>query len=348
MNTKKFSLFTIGIMLLGLIIFAIPTIIIDPYFHYHAPLKNLEYPINNQRYQNDGMLKHFSYDAMIIGTSMTLNFKPDEFDKLFDVNSLHVSFLGGSYKEIGDNMMTGLKYNPDIKIILRGLDLSHLDDDKDYLKGEKSSYPTYLYDANIFNDIEYLWNKEVFDKTFEVFEHTKKVRESSYVEKEEMPVYGKEIVLESFDRIAPSGAIVEFTEEDKERVLANIRQNVTSAAEKYPDVTFYYFWTPYSICYWDEICLGGKVDYMLEAETVAIEEMLKYENIRLFSFADNFDLVCNLDNYCDQGHYSPHINSKILEWIRNGEYELTAENYKAHIADRKDFYKQYDYDAIYK
>ena len=101
------------IILLGI---ASITIIIDPYFHYHKPLSGLQYPISNQRYQNDGILKHFEYDAIIIGTSMTENFKASEFDKIFGVNSIKVPFSGASYKEINDNLKTAIKYNSDIKL----------------------------------------------------------------------------------------------------------------------------------------------------------------------------------------------------------------------------------------
>ena len=44
---------------------------IDPYFHYHAPLPFVRYELNNDRYQNNGIVKHFEYDAIITGSSMT-------------------------------------------------------------------------------------------------------------------------------------------------------------------------------------------------------------------------------------------------------------------------------------
>lgn len=348
MNTKRFSVAVIVIVILSLTVFAVPTIVIDPYFHYHAPLENLEYPIDNQRYQNNGMLKNFSYDAIIIGTSMTLNFNSEEFDELFGVDSLHVSFLGGSYKELDNNLRAGLKTHPDVKCVLRGVDLTFLDKDKDYMKYELSYYPEYLYDENIFNDVSYVLNKEVFDLSWKVLEYTELVRNGSIKSKEEnTSVYSKESVLNSFERMEPAEEVVLFTEEDRKRVWENVHQNITSTIQSYPEVTFYLFITPYSICYWDEICREGKLDYMMETERTAIEELLQYENVRLFSFADNTDLICNLDNYCDQGHYSPQINSKMLHWIEAGEYELTQDNYVEHLERLRSFLESYDYDAIY-
>lgn len=57
---------------------------IDPFFHYHKPLiSDYYYRISNQRSQNDGIEKNFDYDGIIIGTSMTQNFKTSEAELLW-------------------------------------------------------------------------------------------------------------------------------------------------------------------------------------------------------------------------------------------------------------------------
>ena len=62
---------------LGLI--ATKTIDIDPFFHYHKPKTNeYFYILNNQRSQNDGIIKRFDYTGLITGTSMTENIKASE------------------------------------------------------------------------------------------------------------------------------------------------------------------------------------------------------------------------------------------------------------------------------
>ena len=66
---------------------------IDPFFHFHKPYTDVYYyNLNNQRSQNDGICKHFDYDALITGTSLTENFKTSEFDKIFGVNSVKVPY----------------------------------------------------------------------------------------------------------------------------------------------------------------------------------------------------------------------------------------------------------------
>ena len=83
MNYKKwFKIFIIEIGFVFVIIAAC-NIIIDPFFHYHKPLSGLFYVLDNQRYQNNGIVRHFDYNAIITGSSMTENFKTSEFNNIF-------------------------------------------------------------------------------------------------------------------------------------------------------------------------------------------------------------------------------------------------------------------------
>ena len=66
-------------------------VIVDPFFHYHKPLDGFAYELANERYQNDGIVKHFSYDTVITGTSMTANFKTTDCDAFFGGKCVYVS-----------------------------------------------------------------------------------------------------------------------------------------------------------------------------------------------------------------------------------------------------------------
>lgn len=130
---------------------------IDPYMHYHKPdTEGYFYSLNNQRSQNDGITKHFEYDALITGTSMTENFKTSEMDALFACNSIKVPYSGGSYKEINDNLKVAVENNPNLKMVVRGLDMGRFLDDKDVMRYDLGTYPTYLYDSNPLNDVQYI------------------------------------------------------------------------------------------------------------------------------------------------------------------------------------------------
>lgn len=160
MAARKWSLLLLALTLITLTILGGITAFIDPFFHYHAPLSFLNYTLDNQRYQNNGILKHFDYNAIIIGDSMTENFKASECNALFDVSAVKTCFNGASLKELSDNLRNAIDVNPDIRMVVCGLNSWHLTEEQNFMRTD-AEYPLYLYDSNPFNDVQYLLNKEV-------------------------------------------------------------------------------------------------------------------------------------------------------------------------------------------
>ena len=85
----------------------------------------------------------------------------------------------------------------------------------------------------------------------------------------------------------------------------------------------------------------------LEIEKEAIQILLEYDNIYLFAFSDLFDMVCDLDYYKDEIHYSEEINTQILKWMSRKEHLLTKENYREYCGRIYEFYMTYDYEALF-
>ena len=77
-KAKRWFFSTLVLLTVLLIGTAAMVIFVDPYFHYHKPLSFLSYRIYEERYVNDGISRHFTYDAVITGTSMAQNFKTSE------------------------------------------------------------------------------------------------------------------------------------------------------------------------------------------------------------------------------------------------------------------------------
>ncbi len=344
---KKYSICVLVINFLLIASAIILTYIIDPLFHFHKPTLYVNYVISNQRYQNDGILRHFDYDAIITGTSMTENFKTSEFDKLFNVKSVKVPFSGGSYKEVNDNLKRALNYNKNVKYVIRSIDKEYFYSFKDNMLYD--NYPTYLSDNNIFNDFNYLLNKNLFFNYFYVSNKSGAI--TSFDEAYNWSnwyKYGKDVVLENYAR-KEQIELEEVTTEDEIRLFQeNINENLVFLVKDNPNIEFYYFITPYSIVYWDDLNRTKTLKKHLYAQRMVIESLIKYPNVHLFSFDDNFELVTNLDNYKDVGHYGEGVNSCILKNMSEHNHELTINNYENYLNKIKEFYENYDYDKIYE
>ena len=89
---KNWLLCMLSLALVLMIAMASVIVYVDPYFHYHGPQSNLYYELNNERSQNDGIIRHFDYDSMIIGTSMAENFKTSEAEEIFGGHFIKTTF----------------------------------------------------------------------------------------------------------------------------------------------------------------------------------------------------------------------------------------------------------------
>lgn len=347
---KKWSIYFMIISFTVFIFIGIFTFVIDPYFHFSGPHNGLEYPINNHRYQNDGIVRNFEYDAIIIGTSMIENFKTSECDDIFDVNSIKVPFSSASLKEINDNLKRALTSNDEIKLVIRGIDNDKIQLDKDVMT--YSSYPTYLTDDIFINDIKYILNKRTLLDSINVLLYTMNGKKTTtfdqYSNFTSNNTYNKMVVLNGYSRKDKDDSIKFFDSELKKRTLDNLNQNVLDITKQYPEIQFYYFFPPYSIAHWDKLNQAGSLNLYIDLLKFSTELMLEQENIHVFAFFDEYDIITDLNNYKDIWHYHESVNTKMLYWMGSGKHQLTKENYVEYWNDIYEYYANYDYDSIFE
>lgn len=341
--------------LFGFIIIILGVSYIDPFFHYHYPyIDKFYYVLNNERSQNDGISKRFNYNALITGTSMTENFRASEMDKLFGVKSIKVPYSGGLYKEINDNIRTALEYNPNLKTVVRSLDNYVILLDKDAKRNDLGEYPTYLYDKNLFNDVKYIFNRDVlYSRCWNIVKNYFHGQEGGITNFDDyaywMPSYtfGAKTVLKDDKGFTKPKSFEHLNAEEKKIIYDNITQNVTDTADEYPDVQFYYFFPPHSAIWWRNEYEAGLILKDLEIEQYAIELILPHKNIHLFSWSNDFKLLTDLNNYKDYTHYGEWINSWMLVQMKTEKSGLlTFDNYKKYIETMRRFYLSYDYSKM--
>lgn len=346
-SSKKWLVGVLAAFLVSIGIPAAMIAYIDPYYHYHKPLKEYSYTAEDEPYyMNDGIMKYFDYDSIITGTSMSENFKASEAEKLFGGSFIKVPFYGGSNKEINDRLYRAFEGGRSPRIIIRSLDCYSWEKDKDFSYHDYSDMK-YFYNDFVLDDANYLFNYRilrdcVLPSLFRSDKSSPKQIDFDAYCSWELP-HGKEIVLSSYEHKEEALPNEPITEAEKEKVLETNRQNTVAMAAEHPETTFYYFYPPYSICLWDEFHSQGKLLWTLGAEKAITEELLAYPNVRVFSFWNNQELFCNLDNYKDIEHYISEINSSMLEWMKEGKYQLTKENYQQYYQDAEEFLLNYDY-----
>lgn len=346
MSGKKWLFLSLGLIAGLLILMGGLTALIDPYFHYHGPIQGLAYELSDQRqrYINDGISKHFEYDAMLTGTSMMENSRSSTFDELFGVNSVKVPYEGSSLKETDQNLRRAIEANPELKLVFRSLDYFLIIREKDEQLYPEDLYPDYLYDKKLLNDTSYLFNKTVLiENTMPVI--LRSLRGESMTSFDDYSLmdptlFGMSAPENGFappraeSAHAPSGLL--------EQVEGNIRQNVLETVEANPQIDFYYVISPYSVLYWDRLRSSGKVDEHLDCEQKAVELLVGLENVHIFSFYDCPEIIGDLDSYMDECHYDADTLDKIFNYMAEGQHRLTEENYVDVFARARTLFKEGD------
>ncbi len=340
------AVLTLGILLVGM---ALVTYIVDPYFHYHKPYNGIKYRLYEQRYINDGISRHFEYDAVITGNSLSENMKTSKFDELFQTNSIKLPYSGAGFKELWGSLDKTLSYNEDVKQVLVVVDFDDICKQADYTR--YTEYPEYLYDDNVFNDASYLWNKNTFYRgtTYNLL-MTITGEESTtfdeYSQRDEQA--GVETVMPHVGYICKPEEITpkEYTEQTEKMVTDNIEENILSVIHKYPEIEFHLLLTPSSIARWCVYNNYGEIDYRIKGCKNASELLLTMENVHLYSFYNDYEMICNLDNYYDTIHYTDEVAEYLLENVAVGDHRLTFENYEEHFKEISDFYINYDYRSL--
>lgn len=353
MNFKKVVLCFVVIISTVLIFVGSTIIYVDPFFHYRKPQPELFYTLSRQRYQNDGILKNFNYDAIITGTSMTENFRTSEFDKLFGVKSIKVSYSGGSFKEINDAIRTGCESFNNVKYVVRSLDLYKIIADKNAMRNDLGAYPIYLYNDNLLDDVKYIFNKDAFFKySLPILKNKIKGKPGGITSFDQYSnwnksfKFGRVYVMKGQKDYVTNVKQKVFSEKDFQMATENIRVNVIDLARLHPETKFYYFFPPYSVAYWANQSCDGELERTLAAEKLAIEMILECPNIKLFSFNLMTNIVADLNNYKDTTHYGEWINSDILRYMKDDVGLITKENYKYYLERERDMYLHYPYESI--
>lgn len=333
---KKFIrnfIILIGSLLL-LCIFLV--VLFDPFFQYHKPLPGLKAILTDKEYQCPGSLKNFDYDSVIAGSSVSENYNNRWFDEGFDCTSIKAIRSYGATADLCFFLDIAFK-NHTLKYVFYNLDPSALSADP-VTTFESTGCPVYLYDDNYFNDIEYLLNKDVL---FEKIPYM--VAQSLIGDYDEGNSYNwaqwkefnSDMILDLYIR---KRSIDEMKAADyyQEQLDGNIRLLV-SEIEAHPETLFKISIPPYSMLWWDNIYRNGDTEsYLYNVETT-METLLSYDNVELYYFLNDREIVTNLENYMDILHFSPEINQYICNAMMEGSHRVTKENYRQIIDDSRSF-----------
>lgn len=310
-----------------LILIAGLVILFDPFYQYHKPLPGLKAVLTDKEYQSVGSLRTFDYDSVIAGSSVAENNYNGWFDEGFDCKTIKAVRSYGATADLCYLLDIAFESH-DLKYVFYSMDTSSLDAEP-VTTYEMTGCPMYLYDKNYLNDVEYVWNKSVlFEKIPYLLAQSfiGDYDENSSYNWAQWKEFNEDMILGLYIR-KPSVSNMKEETYYEEPLRGNIAL-ITQQISEHPETRFLIFFPPYSMFYWDNLYRRGNTEAYLYNMEQAMEALLAYENVELYYFQSEMEVISNLELYMDILHFSPEVNNWMYENMVNGRYRVTGQNYR--------------------
>ena len=341
---KRWAAALLGTAALLLILCAGTVWAVDPFFHYHDPDPEGEVWFD-QRAQGAGLLRTQEYETVLMGSSLAANYRSFWFDVFYETSTVKVTFPNGGFEEFSQALDYAYTQQG-VKRVIFGLDPNLLARDP---AEAPNQLPGYLYDENPLNDGKYLLNKDVLMRSgYTVLKKAAgetQALQDAFVWDGNV-FFSRTLALAGYERPEVIGEAVA-----EDAFLENARANlaiVTGWMEQHPDTEFIFYFSPYSILFWDKMDRQGETEAMLKLLEETTETLLQYNNAQLQFFMADEAIITDLDNYADHIHVAGKVTYRMAEAMPAGAYRMTGENRMEMLDGLRQLVVNYDYDEIWE
>ncbi len=345
-----------GMMLIGGFVW-----FVDPFYHYHAPRSDMPIILDAAVYQTAGAAKNLQYDSAIVGTSMTENMHTSWFDEEMGWNTMKLSYSGARSSDLEAIFGEMSQKEGALTNVLMDINEYQLTVES---WTKYTVPPEYLYDEYLYNDYQYLYNHDVVvrsvERCIDGLQGVGDNIDSAYTW-EEASLFGKQEALDvsrgtregllqkrngNEKCYIVKGFLSDDIEERYQRCQENL-DNILPFIKNNPETNFYIMIPPYSMLYWEQKVLRDELEDTLAVYAYAVECLLQYENVKIYYFQYEPDMIINLENYRDECHHRPEYNRYMFECIRDGRNLMTLENYEEFFGKMYEFAKKYPYEEMW-
>ncbi|MCR5094736.1 MAG: SGNH/GDSL hydrolase family protein [Lachnospiraceae bacterium] len=302
----------VPLFLCGLLVF-----LFDPFYHYHRPWFGLKQVLNEKEYQVVGTLDHFDYDAVLAGSSVVENTDNRDVDNAFGCTSVKAVRSYGGMADLCW-LLSRAHETHEIRLVIFNLDPSSLSAEPETTFAQ-TGCPMYLYDKNPVNDVRYLFNRDVL---FHRIPYEIANSFSGYYNEglsyhwAKDKTFSEDEVLYHYLR---TPAVAEMQPDDlwEEQCTGNLAI-LAAEVEAHPETMYRFYFPPYSMLWWDNSIRTGERDAVLKNEQRAMEMLLNYQNVEVYNYQAEPEIITDLNNYMDTLHFTPQINAWIISEMAAG------------------------------
>ncbi|MGH1372417.1 MAG: hypothetical protein ACRBBW_10300 [Cellvibrionaceae bacterium] len=298
---------------------------VDPWRFFHD--SNVSSWQGKGRLQNPGILKQKTVSTIVLGTSMTQNFSPNEIESLFDGPAAVLSISAGTGREQSLLALMAIREQRGLKNVIWGVHPGSFSLPSAKIKN--SSFPAYMYDDGKLNDLSYLFN---------LSNSKKSLRDLREEVRDELPENWKNLQRWSsrYSYGCPHALELQINRRglpssgddwlgEYNHVYENVRENLYDVVVENPEVQFVFFFPPFSSLYWSIISESQPRRFKAYVRVMreVAKQLAEEPNVRIFDFTAARSITKDLENYRDLTHFSGDVSSRLLEFMRIGQYQVS-------------------------
>ena len=292
---------------------------------------------NESRTYNSILIRRFSFDSIILGTSLSEGFKCSEFDAAFGGQSIKLSAPRANFAEMKEFLKFAVKHKKIQKVLLdapvefyakkqtlQNFPMEYYNGKIIWMRLKKSLSINMLFDEFTFvrkilrGKVKYITRDELYDWNI------------TYACSEK--IFAKYILFHKY-----SNLLTQNNGYETAAVQAN--NIVNSLFQTYPDIEFIVFFPPFSMMAYQYI---DNHKYVALKEKI-INMLLTCHNVKLYDFETAHHIMTDYSKYRDHTHYSGRINSWMIQEMKKNNYRITNQNKKAALEKLFKMLESYDY-----
>ena len=287
---------------------------VDPFQHYRiASRYPARYYGSLHRFLVPGLVRNGAYDTLLTGSSIVENTRNTTIGRICGGTGLNAAMPALTGYEQGLVLRTAFATHA-IRRAIAVLDFTGFNGAPDARHPLAGPLPSYLYDANPFNDAPYLLSWSVLVKSWRIVAGDTSERFRSDADAPwwwaDQKRFARSEVLRGLD---PRDLNRQFPQRplDLAQMQVSFERNLLPLFEAHPETEFDIVWPPYSIVVWGDYVQRDQLDATLGFKRFVFAATRAFPNVRIVDLQPVSAVTHDLDNYTDLYHFSPAID----EWL---------------------------------
>ena len=260
----------------------------------------------HHRWINPGLAKNARYDTVLTGSSIMESTPNDVIAAACGNAAINLSI-----RTLLDTVF--LARDPQRVILV--LDFNAFAGAPDARQEGSGPLPTYLYDANVVNDLPYLLSGVVLAKSVSILTGT---RDEEFTTDANAPWYwadrvkfGRAEVLRGLD-LHDLNARFQQPPRTLPAMQASFERNILPALRAHPATQFDLVWPPYSMLVRLDFLQREQLDVTFDFKRYVARAVNALPNVNIADLQGHDEITGDLDLYRDLYHFAPRVNRWIV------------------------------------